>query len=499
MGTSKTGITGTSSNSFTMGNLTDGYKTLAFQTSTTTPGIRYNHNSSKIEFSHGGVDWSTLGSGSGLANIPMGAMLLVSKTGDDNTGARGNVALPFETVTAALNAAQTGDIIYIAPGTYDGYLLIPSTIESITLRGSGTGATTLTANNPMAVIYRDSNTPFHSCEISNMTIKNIYNATGNTGLAVIMFDGYNCTGGYFDSFPGLNLNNLLIVSDGYFATVNRCINFFNINSITNVNMSTFTELTMVFAESSMGEIVNCITSMAFEYNYKNSNPQPQSGIGSINILQCNMNKLSINGVSKIECDNSTMAREIVADLSDNANNSAKIKFRGNCNSVDLKYDFSYSKYIIADFDKAIIDSSFNAYTLNSTDGYGATISARNAIFNSYNDGYITAGSGTDLDIRGSIFNQEMLQCIPAQSNLGSGTIDRSMHIEKTQGADNNPHSWAVAGFNVPFTTAPDTIIIQAHSNTTGNIGCAPNALTSTGYTLNVENVNGNVTVTAIKY
>ena len=247
MGTSKTGITGTSSNSFTMGNLADGYKTLAFQTPTATPGIRYNHNSSEIEFSHGGISWSTLGSGSGLADIPMDAMLLVSQTGNDSTGARGNVALPFKTVTAALNVAQTGDIIYIAPGTYDGYLLIPDTIESITLRGSGTGATTLTANNPMAVIYRDSTSPFHSCEISNMTIKNTYI---DGGLAVIMFDGYNHTGGYFNSFPGLNLNNLLIVSDGYLATVNRCINFFDINSITNVNMNTFTELTMVFAESS---------------------------------------------------------------------------------------------------------------------------------------------------------------------------------------------------------------------------------------------------------
>lgn len=47
-----------------------------------------------------------------------GNFCYVSPGGDDSTGTRNSLALPFHTIAAALAASSAGDTIYLAPGTY---------------------------------------------------------------------------------------------------------------------------------------------------------------------------------------------------------------------------------------------------------------------------------------------------------------------------------------------------------------------------------------------
>lgn len=60
--------------------------------------------------------------------------LWVALNGNNATAQRGRIDLPFQTIQAALNAAQGGDCIIIAPGTYNEAVSIPSSLFLITLR-----------------------------------------------------------------------------------------------------------------------------------------------------------------------------------------------------------------------------------------------------------------------------------------------------------------------------------------------------------------------------
>lgn len=66
----------------------------------------------------------TVNSATGVSSVTVGNTLFVSKTGVDATGARQNFAKHYLTITAAIAAASSGDMIEVFPGTYT---------ESITL------------------------------------------------------------------------------------------------------------------------------------------------------------------------------------------------------------------------------------------------------------------------------------------------------------------------------------------------------------------------------
>jgi hypothetical protein len=53
-----------------------------------------------------------------FANFRTTNSVFVSKSGSDTTGAKGNSATPFLTITAAKNASSAGDTIIVYPGTY---------------------------------------------------------------------------------------------------------------------------------------------------------------------------------------------------------------------------------------------------------------------------------------------------------------------------------------------------------------------------------------------
>lgn len=63
----------------------------------------------------------------------------VAPNGSDTTGQRGNLSAPFATVGAALRAAESGDSILIAPGTYPAVVAtdFPAALLDVTLIGMG--------------------------------------------------------------------------------------------------------------------------------------------------------------------------------------------------------------------------------------------------------------------------------------------------------------------------------------------------------------------------
>jgi len=65
----------------------------------------------------GGVQWS-VGGGGGITSVPQENVCYLTTAGNDSTGVVGDVAKPFLTLTAAMNACSSGDVIVVARGTY---------------------------------------------------------------------------------------------------------------------------------------------------------------------------------------------------------------------------------------------------------------------------------------------------------------------------------------------------------------------------------------------
>lgn len=66
-----------------------------------------------------------------------GFIYVDQEKGDNSTGTRGNASLPFATVTAGLAVAVSGDIVYVAPGSYKEDIILPDYIAELTIQGCG--------------------------------------------------------------------------------------------------------------------------------------------------------------------------------------------------------------------------------------------------------------------------------------------------------------------------------------------------------------------------
>jgi hypothetical protein len=73
----------------------------------------------------------------------------VAKNGIDATGQRNNPQRPFLTLQAAVNAASSGDLISIAPGTWVEQVTMPN-VDNLTVAGSGMWATKVSGDPAVA-------------------------------------------------------------------------------------------------------------------------------------------------------------------------------------------------------------------------------------------------------------------------------------------------------------------------------------------------------------
>lgn len=80
--------------------------------------------------------------------------LWVAPNGNNATAQRGRLDLPFQTVQAAVNAAQNGDCIIVAPGVYNENVSIPAALSLLTIRAeTDDGASTQIQGNNNAIEF----------------------------------------------------------------------------------------------------------------------------------------------------------------------------------------------------------------------------------------------------------------------------------------------------------------------------------------------------------
>lgn len=130
---------------------------------------------------------------------------------DTNTGT--NPGGPFATLTKALSIAQSGDLIYLYPGTYqeDFPLTVPKgvTIQGDSIRGVEIIPTSSTQSNDCFLINSDAT-------IENLTVKDFFYDSGNdTGYAFRFATGMSTEIGD-DSNPGRSpyIRNITVLTKG---------------------------------------------------------------------------------------------------------------------------------------------------------------------------------------------------------------------------------------------------------------------------------------------
>jgi hypothetical protein len=126
--------------------------------------------------------------GTGGTVGPSNVLYVDALVGSDATGARGNAALPFLTIQAAINAAQAGDTISLAPQSFAiaAPLTIPDTIGRLSIVGSelggvywGTTGTQLIGASGVDIFDLGAELGLIKLELSNM-----YLEPRGTGIAI---------------------------------------------------------------------------------------------------------------------------------------------------------------------------------------------------------------------------------------------------------------------------------------------------------------------------
>jgi hypothetical protein len=94
---------------------------------------------------------------SGITSLPVANTLFVSKSGSDATGIRGRLDKPFLTIRGALNAASSGDLIMVYPGTYEETSPI-SLAKGVNYSFIGNGTVQLNTSVTSGAVFTDSST-----------------------------------------------------------------------------------------------------------------------------------------------------------------------------------------------------------------------------------------------------------------------------------------------------------------------------------------------------
>nr|WP_319372726.1 Ig-like domain repeat protein [uncultured Methanobacterium sp.] len=227
--------------------------------------------------------------GQGVLNILNRTIIYVSETGDDVNG-YGSLQYPFQTIAKALSVANTGNTIYLLPGTFD-------SLDD--LRQVITKNLTITGENPFNTIIDDGcvGGPIFSIAsgvnviICNLTFQNTYTddygAIVNSGalsLANCIFNGNadNTNGGAIINYGSLNVNNSTFFSN-LVAQYGGAI--FNSGNLT-VNNSVFDSNT---ASLSGGAIENQKDATIINSTFFDNDSQNAGAIdnqGTLNIINC---------------------------------------------------------------------------------------------------------------------------------------------------------------------------------------------------------------------
>lgn len=370
-------------------------------------------------------------------------MLFVDGTdGDDNTARRGSITYKYQTIQAALDAAVTGDVVMVGPGTY-APVVWPNT-QNLTLRGAGLYATVIqgVAGAPAVSI-----TPGATDLMGIALIEDIAVITADAGQFAIDADSSAAT----DAIDALHLSNVFLSADagtnGLAATAFRFLNLKDVQA--GEVDATLNEVSTVLA-------YDCEFNQ-WSDSFDHTNPYETSGRQAHAFNGCLFGVLDVSNQAWVAFGKDNQVGSITAALTDEAvvNTIGILDYQGRV-VTDVTVTFAYTTVAAGPHNGLFMDHANIGGDFSCADAGTSTqrmqAAVRQAIFRD-TTGSITAGDVCDLDIRGSLFDQDALAV------AGDGAIDRTSWYETL--AVGTDVAGTTVTFSIPYPTGKSDYSIYA--------------------------------------
>ena len=361
-------------------------------------------------------------------------IIRVDKGGVDATGLRGRLDRPFLTIGAAMGVALSGDIIQIGAGIWAENVVIPATLTSLSIFGTGYGQTFIQPALGIALAYTALVAP--APVLANLTIKNVTlwgNAAGGAGLAIDgtlapttfgAIAGAEC---FMQSVRVLNVGGPVGIG---FTVVNNVNMLDCIDSLAN---------TVEFMTVSSVEMKNCIMGVTtFHYELLDL-VKPSGGIAAKHLYNTFLAGLAVHNLDDVFCDSGcVVSGAIVALCEDDGLGNGQLEFHGIAEGA-----VTLNATLGADRTCYIFDhSKIIGVLIVNNPGLGAFligVNLRNAVLDTIAASGITVGNCATLDMIEATFSHTagvLAPIAPAAANPGSA--NRSIHsvaVNLTGGAD----------------------------------------------------------------
>jgi len=384
-----------------------------------------------------GTDWSKI-------------LFVDQVNGSDATAERGSFTKKYATIQAALDAAQTGDTVWVSPGTYVQTvpLVWPAApIDRVTLRGFGRNDTFILG----AQISVGAVTHFQIRDIGIM----------NIGFNAIVMDGSAAA----TSYNGVELSDLYLIGDVLVETANRI----DIHNVRGSDIQ-FVATGPVFIDScQFGDIT---------VNYPvTPTMAPASGRGPVTATSSLFSDLVVDELGWAVMGKDTQVQNVTASILDTDALACGSVWSSGKIAGDITINFTLTNVAdgteIGRFDYAEIAGQVGC----TDDGLGGTQRAR------INFRHASLYDTTGPHLFGDLVDADLREALFSQTSIGvgatSGTVDRTnWHVLEPQGN-------GAAGFAVtidppyPGITSDYTVIPSELSETAdGPIAVTAKAATS---------------------
>jgi hypothetical protein len=158
------------------------------------------------------------GGSSGGSGVSYANTVFVTKDGNDGTGVRERLDLPFLTIVAGLAAAQSGDQVWIGPGVFaEAAIVVPNTLSPLTIRGSGKDTTFITRATGTGIVVSG------DVAAQVLTLADFSITMAGGASTALMINGFPAD----IPFVGLRLENLRVTgSEAESIQMNGCSAFY---------------------------------------------------------------------------------------------------------------------------------------------------------------------------------------------------------------------------------------------------------------------------------
>lgn len=366
----------------------------------------------------------TVGSSAGESHT-----LYVDKGGNDTTAIRGAIGFPYLTIQAALDDAQSGDIVQVGPGTFTEKITFPE-LAAISLIGSGSERTFIrwTADDETLLIAPA------STAIQNATIARLSIWSDGGGAASFTIKGTQlATKGIFVS-GSLRMFDVYARTDSGLGASIRCAGTVRLDHVDTDALS------VLEVDDALVQDSACDATTA-RWDATGTVPAGVTGLHSNRFRNCTMSSLAPQGVAQVDAWECLVTSTTTCTFTEDGAEYGKLR----SNSVHHGAVIVGAASVAAVSSADLRGASMTALTATSSAGaLRVTVEARGATVS----GAVTANTLCDIDIRGGTYG--------SLAAAGSGTVERSTHRQTVALINGDTD----ITFAVPFTTANYSIAYE---------------------------------------